>query len=179
MIAKIRQPLVRTEITMVIIASALVAPRLAHWGREAATIEVAPEASQAAVGYAQHRLWWDFLAQRSDYLDDHELPPPSLSEYRHFLAGLGLKRTGDRSYLLVPSGLRQARIAAKIDVEFRRSKPPLRVDIFVEEPGGSKRRAGQLEFRVDADFHIQCVPSAVSAVRLWSLWPLRPMPVLP
>jgi hypothetical protein len=170
-------PLVRTELALIIIGLSLVAPRLAGWGPQAVAVETTPESSQAAVGYAQHRLWYDFLADRED-LVEHKLPHPTLAEYRAFLRGLGLERRGDECQLIVLSNLDPSRLTERITVRVADARSPLRLDVLVED-GGAIRRAGRLEIRVNANDHVNCFVQTRASRRIWSSWPIRPQPLLP
>ena len=174
---RIIAPLLRTELVVVMIGLSLVAPRLAGWGPQAVAVETSPESSQAAVGYAQHRLWYDFLEGRHDLLSQ-QLPEPTLTEYRAYLSGLGLNRRGDRCQLLVLSDLNPARMTERITVRIANSHPPLRLDVLVDG-GGVSRRAGRLEIRVNAQDQVSCFIKAMESRRIWSFWPIRPQPLLP
>jgi hypothetical protein len=170
-------PLLRTELALVIIGLSLVAPRLVGWGPQAVAVEVPPESSQAAVGYAQHRLWFDFLESR-EALVGRKLPEPTLSEYRAYISRLGLRRRGDRCQLFVLSDLDRARMTDRITVRIADSHPPLKLDVLAYDEG-KDHRVGRLEIRVNVDDQVSCFVEAAEVRRIWSFWPIRPQPLLP
>jgi hypothetical protein len=172
-------PLVRTELALILVGLSLLAPRLTGLGSRTLTAVVPPESARAAVGYAEHRLWTDFLNGRNELLPGRSLPNPTLSEYRQFLAGMGLKRRGDVTSLLVLPGLGEERISDQIEVRLSAISPPLLLKLFVRDSGGQPLCAGQLVIRVDADEGVSCRAEAESAHQLLSFWPVRPGPLLP
>ncbi len=170
---------VRRDVVLVLIALALGLPRLSAAWSGAVQAEVPSEKSQAAVGYAKHRLWSEFLRQRSVGLETAALPAPTLAEYRQFLAGLGLKRRGDAASLVVLPVVSESRLGRLIEVRLSQAHPPLVLKLYV--PGGTitPLPVGTLEIRVDPEGVVSCLAATESEPKLFSYWPVRPLPLLP
>jgi hypothetical protein len=172
-------PLVRTELALVLVALSLVAPRLIGKGSTSRLPQVPSELSSATVSYAEERLWSDFLKARSELVKSWVLPEPTLPEYRHFLAGLGLRKRGDVATLFVlPAGESQLESEA-IEVQLAEAHPPLVLRLIVKDEANRERLAGHLQIRADAKDVVTCWAEVASENRLLSFWPLRPGPVLP
>lgn len=176
---RLHAPLVRTELALVLLVLSLLAPRLAGLGPKAFTAAFPTESARAAVGYAQHRLWSDFVLARRETVSGRSLPDPTLSEYRHFLAGLGLKRRGDAASLLVWPPLDREKLSEKIEVQLSEARPPLALKVFVADPDGKPQYVGRLEIRVDAFDVVTCWAEAEREPNLLTFWPVRPGPLLP
>jgi hypothetical protein len=169
---------VRSEVALALVALALLAPRLTAFGSGALCEREPDERTKAAVGYAQHRLWSDFLCDREETIG-RALPPPTLTEYRRFLAGLGLVRRGDAAELLVLPLVDESRLGREIEVRLSQAHPPLELRLYVPGESGRPQPVGKLEIRVDADDIVTCVAAPQAEPAMFSYWPVRPTPLLP
>lgn len=172
-------PWVRRDVVLVMLALALGLPRLSAAFSLAVRTEAPSEKSQAALGYARQRLWSEFLRERSVGLESTVLPAPTLPEYRHFLAGLGLKRRGDAASLVVLPVLSESRLGRQIEVRLAQAHAPLVLKLYVPEGSATPQPVGMLEIRVDPEGVVSCLAAAESEPKLFSYWPVRPLPLLP
>ena len=174
-----RETWVRRDLVLILLVVALCLPRLSAAWSGVMRSSVPSEKTQAAVGYARQRLWSEFLRERNAGLESVSLPAPTLSEYREYLAGLGLKRRGDAASLVVLPVLSESKIGRLIEVRLSQAHPPLVLMLYVPEGTSSHRPVGSLEIRVDSEGAVSCLAAPESEPALFSYWPLRPTPVLP
>jgi hypothetical protein len=168
---------VRTVVTLIVLA--LLLPQALERTRAQSAGDTTDVTASAALGYARLRLWADFLEQRAERFPDHELPPPSLTEYRRYLRILGLRRRGDAAMLIVIPALDDMRHVDRLRVELDSPHEPIRLTVFLEPTGERLRRAGSLTIGTTADGSLQCNVEDVPQARIWSLWPVHPRPLLP
>lgn len=168
-------PWVRVELAVLLIGLSLVLPRLAGVGPQAFVADHPQEGDLAAVGYAQHRLWSDFLLARPRGSEHTE---PTLDEYRMFLWDRGLRDRGDRASLVVLPKLDAERLSGEVEVRLTHAGSPLVLDVFVADAHGRSRCAGALEIR-EAGRAITCSSEFQTPRKLLAFWPVRPGPLLP
>lgn len=174
-------PWVRHELVVVLLALALVLPRLSALGTQAVRAEAPDENCQAAVGYARLRLWSEFVRDRESLIASARFLPPTLSEYRQYLSGLGLRRRGDVATLVVLPlfGQDESRLGPQIEVRLAQSHPPLLLKLYVPGVQGRPKPVGQLEIVVDAEDGVSCLAELEEDARWFSAWPVRPTLLLP
>lgn len=172
---------VRHELVLVLLGLALLLPRLSGLGSNALQDCPPDESTQAAVGYAKLRLWSEFVRGREELLTAVPVPPPTLGEYRQYLSGLGLRRRGDASTLVVLplAGLDASRIGSEIDVRLTQAHPPLLLSLYVPGEEGRPKPVGQIEIRVNEDNVVSCLTEAHENAKWFSAWPVRPLALLP
>jgi len=176
---KDRSPLVSTEVVLLLVSLALVAPRLANVGSRALCAVNSDERALASLGYAQHRLWSDFLEERSRTGLNAARPEPTLEDYRRFLAGLGLASKGDVISLLVVPVLEESRLSRQIEVRLSQAPSPVVLHLYARDPRGKMHSVGRLEIREPSGAPLTCLAAPEADSRLLAYWPLRPVPLLP
>lgn len=174
-----RAPWVRRDLVLILLALALCLPRLSSAWSAALRTNVPSEKAQAAVGYARERLWSEFLRERAATFAGLSLPDPTLLEYRQYLSGLGLKRRGDASTLVVLPVLSESRMSRQIEVVLAQTHPPLLLKLYLPEGTSVSAPVGSLEILVDSEGVVSCMAAPESTPELFSYWPLRPSPLLP
>jgi hypothetical protein len=176
---KDRSPLVSTRVVLLLVSLALLAPRLAHVGSRALCAVNSDERAMADLGYAQHRLWSDFLEERSPAGLNAARPEPTLAEYRQFLAGLGLRSRGDVISLLVVPVLEEDRLSRQIEVRLSQTPSPVVIHLYARDSLGRTHSVGHLEIREPFGATLACLAAPDAESRLLAYWPLRPVPLLP
>lgn len=164
--------------TLVLLASALMLPRFE--ARSRAVEESAEAETRRLLGldYAQERLWYDFLAMRGEGFSGRRMHPPTLEEYRRYLAAFGLLEPGDAVTLYVvpqgsaTAGADQVRVALELDKEL------VALHVATEE-AGRPTPAGTIRIRGLTGDSLTCEIAHLPEPKLWSFWPITAQPLFP
>lgn len=133
----------------------------------------------AAVGYAKARLWKHFLRSREATFEGHEVPAPTLAEYRQFLRTVGLWELGDEISLMVFPAFERGHQVDRVAVVLARDVDPVELSVALWEKEDRPSPVGLLTIQQSKAGELQCESGQTSRPILWSYWPMTPKPILP
>jgi hypothetical protein len=174
-----QKPLIRTEVALVLIVTALVVPQMIGRAGQATPTSWTEAHGPAALTYARQRLWSDFLEERSAAIPGYRLPEPSMSEYRAYLRGRGLERQGDAVVYLILPALHPDHLMDRVRVRLATTADPLRLNVALLQEGDRPVTVGSLHIAAATSGGLQCLHREVGTRRLWTYWPITPQPLLP
>jgi hypothetical protein len=176
---KASRPVLGIWAVALIIVAAMLTPQL-NGSRKSEPPNSAPAVRRsAAVGYAKARLWNQFLQSRAAQFEGHELPAPTLAEYRQYLRSVGLWEIGDEVSLMVFPAFEGGHQVDRVEVALSRHSGPIELRVALWENNEGPTPVGALTIQHGKDGDLVCRAEQLARPLLWSYWPITPKPILP